>query len=454
MDLLNSIPVIGPILFWVLPFIIVLSIVVAIHELGHLMVGRWCGIKAEVYSIGFGKVIWSRTDSHGTVWQIAALPFGGFVKFLGDMDPASAGQVDDAEMAPEDRKHAFHNAALWKRAATVIAGPMANFILSIIIFFGIALYTGKASDEPVIAELGALSGPEIGLAAGDRILQVGDTRIETFADVVNSLTRTNGEVTPVRVEREGDEIVVQTRYAIPAIITSMRADGKALAAGMRPGDTVTAVDGAPIATARQLQLLVADAPHNEALTFTVDRDEQILDITFTPDLVSREHPETLKVQLVPTMGVGLPTFGGLVPETVSAGMFEAAEAAVMRVWRVIADTVIYIKQMLFHGADTSHLSGPIGIAKHSSNAASQGLVTLIQFVAFVSTAIGLMNLFPIPVLDGGHLVFYAIEALRGKPTHRKIVEYGSVAGLSLLLLLMVFVTFNNDLGLGAWLSQN
>ena len=130
---------IGPVLGWVIPFVVVLSVVVAIHELGHLMVGRWCGIRAEVYSIGFGKVLWSRMDRHGTVWQVALLPFGGYVKFLGDMDPASAGQVDDSELAPQDRAYAFHNAALWKRALTVLAGPVANFILSIIIIFGLAL---------------------------------------------------------------------------------------------------------------------------------------------------------------------------------------------------------------------------------------------------------------------------------------------------------------------------
>ena len=454
MELLNSIPLVGPILFWVLPFIIVLSIVVAIHELGHLMVGRWCGIRAEVYSIGFGKVLWSRKDKHGTVWQVALLPFGGFVKFLGDMDPASAGQVDDSEMDPEDRKYAFHNAALWKRALTVLAGPVANFLLSIIIFFGIAMYSGKASDEPVIAELGDLATEELALLPGDRVLRVGDEPIESFGELIVALTRTNGVPTPVQLVREGDQITVESRYSIPAVIASMRADGRALGAGMRPGDTVTAVDGTPIASARQLQLLVADSTHGQPLTFTVERGEDLLSITFTPELVTREHPETGVVEPVPTMGVGLPTFGGLLPVMVSATPMEAGQAAVLRVWQIISDTVVYIKQMLFHGADTSHLSGPIGIAKHSTNAANQGLITLITFTAFVSTAIGLMNLFPIPVLDGGHLVFYAVEAIRGKPTHEAIVRYGSVAGLSLLLLLMVFVTFNNDLGLGAWLSQD
>lgn len=455
MELLNSIPLIGPVLFSVLPFVVVLSIVVAVHELGHLMVGRWCGIRAEVYSIGFGKVIWSRMDSHGTKWQVALLPFGGYVKFLGDMDPASAGSVDDDELAPEDRKFAFHNAALWKRTLTVLAGPVANFILSIAIFFGIAMYMGKASDAPVVADLGNLATAEIGLAPGDRVLRVGETDIETFADIVNNLTRTNGVPTPVRLERDGREQTVTVRYAIPALIADARADGVALAAGMRPGDTVIAVNGTEIISARQLQLFVADVAPDTPVTFTVQRSEdEVLDITFTPDLVNRAHPETGVVGPVPTMGVVLPSGGGLVPETVSATVGEAGEAAVMRVWRVVSDTVVYIREMLFAGATTSHLSGPIGIAKHSSNAASQGVIYLIQFVAFVSTAIGLFNLFPIPVLDGGHLVFYLIEAIRGRPTNGAIVRYGSVAGLSLLLLLMVFVTFNNDLGLGAWLSQD
>ena len=150
MEFVNSIPLIGPVLFWVLPFLVVLSIVVAIHELGHLMVGRWCGIHAEVFSVGFGKVLWSRTDKHGTQWQIAALPLGGYVKFLGDMDPASAGQVDDSQLSESDRHRAFHNAALWKRAATVVAGPVANFILSFAIFFGLALHIGLQENLSVL----------------------------------------------------------------------------------------------------------------------------------------------------------------------------------------------------------------------------------------------------------------------------------------------------------------
>ena len=145
------------------------------------------------------------------------------------------------------------------------------------------------------------------------MLRVGDKPIENFGELIVALTRTNGVPTAVQLVREGDQITVESRYSIPAMIASMRADGRALAAGMRPGDIVTAVDGTQIASARQLQLLVAESTHGEPLTFTVERDDDVLDITFTPELVTREHPETGVVEPVPTMGVGLPTFGGLLP---------------------------------------------------------------------------------------------------------------------------------------------
>lgn len=454
MDLLNQIPVIGPVLGWVLPFLIVLSIVVAIHELGHLMVGRWCGIKAEVYSIGFGPVVWSRTDRQGTKWQLAALPLGGYVKFLGDMDPASARKADDSDIPEEDRPKAFHNAALWRRTLTVLAGPVANFILSIIVIFGLALYVGKMSDQPVIADLGELDAKVVGFEPGDRVLEVGGEPVETFGDTLSKLLRTDGTPTRVVVERGGREVVFDTVYSLPPVISGMQADGAALAAGLRVGDLVQKVGDADIRSLRHLQLVTADLPHNTEIVFQVLRDGKSRTIPFTPELVDRPHPVSGETQPVPTLGVSLASMAGISGEMVPVTMMEALESAVYRVWRIIADTMVFIHAMLFQGADTSQLSGPIGIAKHSANAAAAGWTQFIMFTAFVSTAIGLFNLFPIPILDGGHLCFYLYEALRGKPTNDKIVQYSTMAGLSLLLLLMVFVTFNNDLGLGEWFNRD
>jgi regulator of sigma E protease len=453
MELIGGVPFIGPVLIWVVPFLVVLSIVVAVHELGHLLVGRWCGIRAEVFSIGFGKVLWSRTDRLGTRWQVAALPLGGYVKFLGDMDPASVGKADDSGMAPEDRRHAFHNAALWRRTLTVLAGPVANFLLSLVIFFALGLAGEKPSDEPVIAAIHAeRQGDVTGLEAGDRVLSVGGVETATFGEVIDALSRTNGAPTEVVVERGGRTVTVEARYISPPVVTGLTADGAAVGAGIRPNDRLLEVGGTPVASAREVQLAIAALPRGEPVGFRIRREGEVLDLTLTPKLRERVHPETGELEEIPFLGISMHDTGiepAMLPSTVG----DAAEYAVLRVWRIVADTVLYIREMLFHGADTSQLSGPIGIAKHSADAASQGGLQFLFFVAFVSTAIGLLNLFPIPVLDGGHLVFYLAEAIRGKPNNETVVRYGTMAGLSLLLLLMVYVTFNNDLGLGAWLDQ-
>ncbi len=454
MDFLNHIPVLGPTLGVIIPFLVVLSVVVAIHELGHLMVGRWCGIKAEVYSIGFGPVLWARDDKHGTRWQVAALPLGGYVKFLGDMDPASAGHADDDEIPAEDRHRAFHNASLRARALTVLAGPFANFILSVIIIFFLALYVGQRSEEPVVADLGGLDAEVVGFVVGDRILDVDGKKIETFNDAANLLARSDGAPTPVVVERGGKNVSFDTQYSLPPLVTGMQAEGAALAAGMRVGDLISKIHGTSVNSHRQLQLVTADLPPNQEISVELLRDGREITIAFTPDMVERRHPVTDQIEPIPTMGVLLATAEGITPPMVSISFAGAAEWAVVRVWRIVRDTVVFIHAMLFKGADTSQLSGPIGIAKHSANAADRGLPEFIMFVAFVSTAIGLFNLFPIPVLDGGHLSFYLYEWVRGKPINDTIVKYSSMAGLSLLLLLMVFVTFNNDLGLGEWFSQD
>ncbi|MGD1926146.1 MAG: RIP metalloprotease RseP [Paracoccaceae bacterium] len=453
MELIESIPIIGPFLLAAVPFILCLSIVVAIHELGHLMVGRWCGIRAEVFSIGFGRVLYSRRDKHGTVWQVAALPLGGFVKFLGDMDPSSSRRASDEDLAPEDRPHAFHNAALWKRTLTVLAGPGANFLLSILIFFMLAFILPKGSDEPVIGALDAEIQGVSEFREGDRVLSVNGEATAEFGDVLTAMIRTNGDQATALVERDGRETNVSFRYVTSPRVTSVSSDGAAIAAGMLPGDMILSVNGTEIASTRHLILMGVDLEVGKDITVQVDRDGEIRDFTFAPRFVDRPHPETGEIMPLPTMGVALGEVH-LLPLEERRSLGEAAVNGVENVWRIISDSLNYIEQMLFKGATTDHLSGPIGIAKHSANAASGGWLSFVHFIAFISTAIGLMNLFPIPVLDGGHLVFYAAEAVRGRPANAHIVRYGTVAGLSLLLLLMVFVTFNNDLGLGAWLAQN
>lgn len=444
MDFLNAIPIIGPTLAVILPFLLVLSVVVAIHELGHLMVGRWRGIKAEVYSIGFGKVLWSGHDKYGTRWQLAALPLGGFVKFVGDMDPASAGKADDSDLTPEDRKQAFHNASLLSRTLTVLAGPIANFILSFFIFFGLALYVGKTAEEPIVAGLGELKSEVVGLQPGDRILSVDGNSVGTFAEALTALHRSNGATIEVIVERDGRETAVASKYAPVPLVTGLAPDGAAAATGdILPGDQIVSVGGQEATSRNHVQRIVADLPHNEQIDIVVAREGEQLTIPLTPKIVNGQHPVTDEHGPIPRLGIQMSNIDGLRGERVSYSITEAAEVGVWRVWRIIQDTGLFIKAMLFEGASTKHLSGPIGIAQFSGQAAEQGVFALISLVALLSTAVGLFNLFPIPVLDGGHLMFYFFEALRGRPVGEIWMRYGTMLGLSLVLLLMVFVTYND-----------
>jgi regulator of sigma E protease len=206
MELLAQIPIIGGTLAVVLPFLLVLSIIVFVHEFGHYIVGRWCGIRAEVFSIGFGKTLWSRVDRRGTKWQVATLPLGGFVKFAGDMDPASAGRADDADMTPEQRAAAFHNARLLPRVLTVSAGPVANFLLTIVIFTLMALSFGLPSEEPVIGTIGLEASENVGLEPGDRVLSIAGQEINSFETMLGILHKVDGHPQPAVVERNGSQL--------------------------------------------------------------------------------------------------------------------------------------------------------------------------------------------------------------------------------------------------------
>ncbi len=443
MELLAQIPLIGGVLALLVPFLVVLSIVVFVHEYGHYIVGRWVGIKAEVFSIGFGKVLWKWTDRRGTRWQVAALPLGGFVRFVGDMDPASAGRGDDEKLTPEDREAAFHNAGLLRRTLTVAAGPIANFLLTIVLFTGVAMWQGQGSNEPVIGSIGADAVEDVGLEPGDRVLSIGGQEVAGFVDIINILARTNGVPQSAMVERDGDVRQITVRYHRVPRIASVQPGMPAARVGLQPGDVFVSIDGEPVGSYRELQLITADKPHGVEIEVVVEREGERLTFRFLPDLVERRHPETNERGLLPTMGIAGSRFAGIEPEFEPVPILRALEGGVIGTWRIISGTMVYIGDMLFKGADTSQLGGPIRIAKMSSDMAMQGSSTLIQFIGILSTAIGLINLFPIPILDGGHLMFYAVEFVRGRPVGEAWMRVGTAIGLSLVLLLLVFVTYND-----------
>jgi regulator of sigma E protease len=444
MELLAQIPLIGGTLAIVVPFLVVLSIVVFVHEYGHYIVGRWCGIKAEVFSIGFGKVLWKWTDRRGTRWQVAALPLGGFVRFVGDMNPASAGHTDDENLTPEEREVAFHNAGLLGRTLTVAAGPFANFLLSVVIFAGIILSLGQASsNDPIIGSIDTEAVEDAGFEPGDRVLSIGGEEVLSFGDIIVLMSRTNGVPHSAMVERDGDVREITVRYYRPARISQVAPGMPAARVGLLAGDVFVSIDGEPVNSFRDLQLITSEKAHGAEIEVEVERDGERLVFRFVPDLVERQHPVTNEEVLLPTMGIRSNVLAGIEPELEPVPVLTALKGGVKETWRIISGTMVYIGDMLFKGADTSQLGGPIRIAEISGDAAQQGFSSIVWLIAVLSTSIGLINLFPIPILDGGHLMFYAIELLRGRPVGEIWMRVGTMIGLSLVLLLMVFATYND-----------
>jgi regulator of sigma E protease len=416
---------------------------VFVHEYGHYIVGRICGIQAEVFSIGFGKPLLRWIDRRGTCWQIAAVPLGGYVRFVGDMDPASAGRMSDDDLSPEEQRAAFHNASVARRTATVAAGPVANFLLSIVIFAGLMMSVGKASNEPVVGAVSSEASAEIGLMAGDRVLSVAGSPVVAFGEIINKLAPTNGAPTPVRVMRDGHERDVTVSFHLPAQIVEVIPGMPAARAGMQAGDVIVSIDGEPVGSYRELQIMTAKKPIGAEIDVVVLRGETPLSFRFVPEPQERQHPESDEVIKLPTMGVRGSLFAGIEPERLPLPVGDALVGGVDQTWRIITGTLIYVGDMLFRGADTSQLGGPIRIAEVSGDAAEQGFSSLIWLIAVISTSIGLINLFPIPVLDGGHLMFYALEILRGRPVGETWMKIGTMIGLSLVILLMVFATYND-----------
>ena len=358
----------------VLPFLIVLMLVVFVHELGHYLVGRWCGIRALAFSVGFGRELIGYTDRNGTRWKLCAIPLGGYVRYLGDLNVASqpAGQEALSRMTPEERAQSFPAAALWKRAAAVAAGPAFNFIFAIAIFAVVFVSYGRERIEPVVGEVSVGSSAE--------------------------------------------------------------------AAGFQPGDRLLAADGEPILTFTDLRRYVqprGDRP----IVFTVERDGRQIDLEAVP----RRTEQTDRFgnsMTVGLLGVSPDTSEGAITRD-RFGPVGATVLAVKETGYVLERTVGYIAGVLTLREKPDQIGGPIRVAKISGDMATLGPTALINLAAVLSISIGLLNLLPIPILDGGHLLFYAFEAVLGRPLSPTTQEIGFRVGLFLILSLMVFATWND-----------
>ena len=363
----------GGVVAYLIPFVFVLSLVVFFHELGHFLIARWCGVRVLVFSIGFGPEILGFHDRHGTRWKIAVVPLGGYVKFFGDESAASTPDGERlANMNEAEKAESFFFQPVLKRAAIVVAGPLANFLLAIIIFTGIFMLYGKQS--------------------------------------------------------------------MSARVDAVQPDSAAAAAGFKSGDVVTAIDGHAIENFADMQRVVSESA-GETLEITVNRGGSPLILKATPAL--KEIKDNFgNVHRIGILGISRSTAAeDLKFQPVSPP--QAVLMGVQETWFVIDRTLSYIGGVIIGREAADQLGGPIRIAQMSGQVASLGFGALIHLAAVLSVSIGLLNLFPIPLLDGGHLLFYGIEALRGRPLSERAQEYGFRIGLAIVLMLMIFATFND-----------
>jgi regulator of sigma E protease len=363
----------GGFVAYIIPFLFVLSVVVFFHEFGHFLVARLCGVRILVFSIGFGPEIVGFNDRHGTRWKISAVPLGGYVKFFGDENAGSVPDTSGLEtMDAADRAQSFHFQPVHKRAAIVVAGPLANFVLAIVIFSAMFMIYGKQS--------------------------------------------------------------------MSARVDAVQPDSAAAVAGFQPGDLVVAIDGQAISDFEQMQRIVSESA-DDKLSIKVDRKGTTLDLTAIPAL--RDVKDNLgNVHHIGILGISRSMAeADLKYQPVSPP--RAIWMAVQQTWEVVDQTMSYIGGVITGHKSADQLSGPIGIARVIGQAATISGAFVIHIAAVISVSIGLLNLFPIPLLDGGHLLFYFIEAMRGRPLSERAQEVGLRIGLAIVVMLMIFATFND-----------
>jgi regulator of sigma E protease len=421
-------------------FIIALSIIVSVHEYGHYIVGRWTGIHAEVFSLGFGPVLASRVDKRGTKWQIAALPLGGYVKFMGDADAASVRTGALSEYSDEERRHTMAGAPLWARSLTVAAGPIANFILGFLIILIFVLSMGLPADAPVISSVQTLNVATDALQPGDKILALNGKSTLTLEDYGTALDALPETATvDWTVERNGTRTDIVAPHPLPVLVGQVLPKSAAGDAGLQTGDIILAANGTTISAYGQLVDIVKNSGGNP-ITLGIWRGGQTLEATMTP---RRRDVPIADNKFETRWQIGLISAPLLTLETRSPGLIEAITTAAQSTWGLLTASLSGLWHIATGMISTCNLSGPIGMAEVMGDAALAGAKVFFERLAVLSLGIGLLNLFPIPVLDGGHLVFHAYEAVMGRPPTDKALRVLMSVGLTLLLSVMAFALSND-----------
>ncbi|MGB9128208.1 MAG: RIP metalloprotease RseP [Thiobacillus sp.] len=441
------------ILHTMLWFLIAIGILVVVHEFGHYLAARWAGVKVLRFSVGFGKPILSRRFGRDqTEWTLSALPFGGYVKMLDERE----GEVPAAEA-----HRSFNRATVWRRIGIAIAGPTANFLLAIVFYWAL-LFNGLPALKPMIGEPPVGTPAAVaGLVAGDEIRSVNGTDTQSFQDLRLTLLRAGVaadaitleladgrsvrlDVEPMQTENLEQDIlrplgIVRYDPVIAPVIGKLLPDGAAARAGFQPGDRLIAANGEAVENWQNWVQVVRQHPA-KALRIEFERQGQRGALTVVPDAVDEAGQRVGKIGAGPQVDESVMA---MLMTEVRYGPVDALWQGVARTWDMSVFTLEMMGRMVLGQVSWKNLSGPLTIADYAGQSATLGWISFVGFLALVSVSLGVLNLLPIPLLDGGHLMYYVAEVLTGRPVSERTMEIGGRIGMMLLLLLMSFALFND-----------
>jgi len=441
----------------IIAFVVALGVLIVVHEYGHYILARLCGVKVLRFSVGFGRplVTW-RLGPDRTEWSLAAIPFGGYVKMLDERE---------GEVAPAELHRAFNRQSVWKRFAIVVAGPVFNFIFAVLVYAGLFMY-GLPEARPILAEPAAgTTAAQAGLHAGDTVRAVNNEAITTWQELrwrilqaalqreaVNLETlNERGHLSTVTLDLRGfpsndvesdalEHVGLRLyRPPLPPLLGQVVAGGPAEKAGLAAGDRIVRADGAPIETWEAFVNVIRARP-GTALKLTVERAGETRTVEIVPEAVNAGTTRIGRIGAGPRQPDG---YADKLLIRVQSGPLEALARGAAKTWDIAVFSLKMLGKMLVGEVSWRHLSGPVTIADFAGQSAQMGWISYVTFLALISISLGVLNLLPIPLLDGGHLMYYAIEIIKGRPVSERFMELGQRVGLALLLVMMAFAFYND-----------